>query len=206
MVFSISGMPSAEGVAKFPLRIAGVDCEFVITVKNYTAIEVPAITNLSCDQDIQLGYTTLNGKHIINGKEVTVNYIGSNINPLGRSTYCNATTISDGIHLAINDSFATLIITFSHPVTNVGMAFTGADDGEEFTFLTNNSQPIQLNSNSSCPENISITGNKMIVNGWGAVGGNITLGGVWFTELTIQHNGRGGGSGVGFCLNGSDAL
>ncbi|MCV9932911.1 hypothetical protein OIU80_11505 [Flavobacterium sp. LS1R47] len=33
LVFSISGTPSAKGEAKFSLSIAGVTCEFVITVK-----------------------------------------------------------------------------------------------------------------------------------------------------------------------------
>lgn len=97
---------------------------------------------------------------------------------------------------------STFSIVFSRAVTNVGIVFKGADDGEEFTFTINDMQPIQLKSNSSCQENISITDNKVSFNGT-RLGGNITVGGVWFTELTFQHNGEGADSLINFCLDNS---
>lgn len=94
---------------------------------------------------------------------------------------------------------STFSIVFSRPVTNVGIAFTGADDGEEFTFTINNKQPIELKSNSSCQENINITDKKVSFNGT-RLGGNITVGGARFTELTFQHNGEGGGLLINLCF------
>lgn len=203
LVFLISGTPSTTGNAKFPLNIGGANCEFIIPVKNYTDVKALAITNLICDQKNQLGYTTLKGKQIVNGKEVTVNYRGSGIyNSPYSDTYCNGTTINNSIHIGPNEP-GTLIITFSRPVTNVAMAFTGINDHEEFTFSTNRNEPIQLQLNSSCPADIKITGNKMSVPRTKqiALGGTLTIGGVWFTELTIRHNGATSGSSIGFCLN-----
>ncbi|MCD0476334.1 hypothetical protein LPB87_18235 [Flavobacterium sp. EDS] len=206
LVFSISGMPSAEGVAKFPLRIAGVDCEFVITVKYYTAIEVPAITNLSCDQKDQLSNTGLIGKHIINGQEVTVNYTFSNAYTYTTSlSHCDVTTIANSIWLGGRNSIGTILITFSRPVTNVGIAFTGADPGEVVAFTTNRKQAVELKKSGSCANYFSITDNKIKYTG-NNVGGNLTVGGVWFTELKLEHNGAGDGAVFSFCLNSSDGL
>ncbi len=64
----------------------------------------------------------------------------------------------------------------------------------------NAKQPIQLKSNSYCQENINITDKKVSFNGT-RLGGNITVGGGWFTELTFQHNGEGAGSLINFCLD-----
>ncbi len=206
LVFSITGTPSASGKAKFSLSMAGISCEFVVIAKNYTDIKAPAITNLTCDSNNQLNYTTLKGKHIINGKEVTVDYDGSNIRTYTAWTSCGVLLPNNNIYLGgANAGESTFTITFSHPVTNVGIAFAAADVGEIFTFTVNNKQPIQLNNTSSCQGNINIIDNK--VNIITAVsGGNITAGGKWFTELTINHNGSGGGAFFGICLNNTDAL
>jgi hypothetical protein len=206
LVFSISGTPSTYGEVKFSLSIAGVYCEFVITAKNYTDIEVPVMTNFTCGLKDQLSYTNLKGKHIINGKEVAVDYSGSNINYYPKSTSCNVVVIENNFYLGKGNGSSTLKITFSRPVTNVGIAFTGADSGEVFTFIINNNQPIELKGNSSCQENIKIIDNKSNINTVETTGGNITVGGKWFTELTIKHNGEGGGALFGFCLNNSNVL
>lgn len=206
LIFFISGTTSTTGDAKFALNIAGTNCELVIPVKNYTDITVPVITNLICDQKNQLGYTTLKSKQIINGKEVTVDFRGSEIfNSATPVSSCNGTTTSNAIRISTGKP-ATLIITFSRPVTNIGIAFATADHGEELTFSTNNNQPIQLKSTSSCQGNINITGNKVSMAPTHSIGGNITVGGAWFTELTIQHNGQTSGLTAGFCLSGSNSL
>ncbi len=204
LIFTISGTPPAEGEARFSLKLAGVDCEFVIAVKNYTTIEVPAITNLICEQNNQLNGTTLRGKHMINGEEVTVAYISSSSATYTAFSSCNVTTLNNSVWLS--DVSSVITITFSRPVTNVGIAFAAGDSGEVFTLTTNGKQPIQLKSSSSCENQISITDNKVNLTGSANIGGNLTVGGVWFTELKLEHNGQGGGSLFGFCLNNSDTL
>ncbi|MCD0476335.1 hypothetical protein LPB87_18240 [Flavobacterium sp. EDS] len=209
LVFSIIGTPSASGEAKFSLNIGGVDCEFVVIAKNYTDVEAPDITNLACELNDQLGYNTLNGKHLINGKEVTVGFSGTNVRTTATlsASYCDVRAMYYPLWLG-GTGVSTLTITFSHPVTNIGIAFAVANSGEEFTFSTNSNQPIQLNRTSSCQEKINITDNRLSIIGTTGIGigGNITVGGKWFTELTIKHNGQGDGSLFGFCLNNSDAL
>ncbi|AYN03804.1 hypothetical protein [Flavobacterium sp. 140616W15] len=206
LVFSIIGTPSTSGEAKFYLNIGGVDCEFVVIAKNYTDTEVP-IADLTCGLNEQLNITTLKGEHIINGKEVTVTYDGSNIKSIYESDYnCSAAVVANGFWLGYGGP-STLVIRFSRPVTNVGIAFKGTQTEEEFTFTINNNHSIQLKTNSSCQEKINITDNRIsFIGGIGAIGGNITVGGKWFTELTIKHNGQINGSVFGFCLNNSDAL
>jgi len=209
LVFSISGTPSTSGDAKFSFSLAGVQCEFVISVKNYTDIKVPPITNLICDEVNQLGYKSLKGKHIINGKEVTVGFKGSNISTGERSGSCNTSTISNSIAIASNYNPGALIITFSRPVTNVGIAFTAAQRDEVVTFTTNGKQGVQLKSTSSCRDQIYIGNDTMVFtsnNNNVVIGGSLTVGGGWFTELKIEHNGQSSGLLSSFCLNGSNAL
>lgn len=204
LVFSISGTPSAYGEAKFSLNIAGATCEFIVVAKNHMDIEVPPITNLTCDVENQLNHT-LNGKHIINGKEVAVTY--TNIPIISQSfNFCNASTSANSFWVGSGINSSILTIVFSRPVTNVGIVFTATDAGEEFSFTTNAKKPIQLKVNSTCQQNIKITDNKMNFSGKVAIGGNITVGGEWFTELTFKHNGALGGSVIDFCLNNSNAL
>jgi len=157
----------------------------------------------------QLGYKSLKGKHIINGKEVTVAFKGSNIS-IGESyVSCNTFTITNSIAISRNNNPGTLIITFSRPVTNVGIAFTAAQRDEVVTFTTNGKQGVQLQSTSSCRNQIFI-GNDTIVftsnDNSTVIGGSLTVGGGWFTELKIEHNGQSSGLASSFCLNGSNAL
>ncbi|MCV9932910.1 hypothetical protein OIU80_11500 [Flavobacterium sp. LS1R47] len=207
LVFHLSGTPSAQGEAKFSLSIAGVTCEFVITVKNYVDIKVP-VENFACELENQLNVYTLKGEHIIDGEKVMVTN-SSNIKLIKEpGTYCGITMINNAFHLGAEGGniVYSLTLTFSRPVTNIGISFGGSDAGEAFTFTTNNNQPVQLTTSGRCESLIKITGNKIDILNNTNVGGYITVGGKWFTQLTIRHNGKKAGTAFGFCLNSSSAL
>ncbi|MCV9932912.1 hypothetical protein OIU80_11510 [Flavobacterium sp. LS1R47] len=163
---------------------------------------------MACELENQLNGNTLKGEHIIDGEKVMVTN-SSNIKLIKEpGTYCGITMINNAFHLGAEGGniVYSLTLTFSHPVTNVGISFGGADAGEAFTFTTNNNQTIQLTISGRCRVLIKITGNKIDIPDNTNVGGYITVGGKWFTQLNIRHNGKKAGIAFSFCLDNSSAL
>jgi gliding motility-associated-like protein len=131
-----------------------------------------------------------------NGANITVNAALVNVNPLTNFTYnCNNVpyTCSNPAWW-INNSNASIVLTFSQPVCNFTVVVNGTGNGEEFYFTPNNGT---ISCSNICPQSFAYTngGTSVLCTAGNALGSIITVDNpTGATQYTLTHNGLASGS------------
>lgn len=164
----------------------------------------------------KLPYSDNNGSATgtINGLNVNATFSEfKNVKKMAaNATYYDVPTYAaNGFTLGDGNISSSMKIKFNHKVNNIKVYQTAIQSGETMTYtLKNNgfivSPVLTLSPTVGYSSGFTITGNQIkqhaSTNGTGVI---YNVGGDWFDEIVIQHNGTGNGSYFNFCIgNASD--
>ncbi len=193
ITLTANGTPSAAGNFNFTFSLGSSTCTRSITFASNTP---PNPTdNASCP--INYGHTDFPGYYDIGGNQVYVTATRSG----AVGTPANGIDQCVDVHNSVNpwevgnNGTGSVTFTFSRPVSNIGFDFSAMSvNNNEIVTVTAKNGSSTVNptvtglSVGSCYTAGTVSGNTL-QNG----AGRLVVGGVYYTSVTITHNGSGGG-------------
>lgn len=202
------GTPIASGDFTFKLKMDASTCSKSITFKD------PLAPDLSADRTgLVLPYTNSGGSMTgtLNGKQVIAtfsNYIDVNGYSFS-STFCGVTvnTTSNMWWLSSTATPSSMTIKFNRAVSNLKVFQNYVDLNEVVSYvlklngaIVGGNIMLSTAYSQNCNANFTVSGTQIAKSGNSQDGVLYNVGGVWFDEISISHNGRGNGSVFNFYL------
>lgn len=173
-----------------------------VTVSNTppapTSICTPALGSSNFPGDYTIGTNLV---HVTSSRPTTTNIINN-------KTFCGQTIPCPTSNVLGQTGLMSVTFHFDRPVTNVGLLLTAFETGEVITVTaTNGATAVTPVFTRTCNTTSTFTSNQIVAgpNNSGDNNFGFNIGGVYFTDITLTHNGQNSGtaSRLTFCNSAS---